>query len=292
MPPKGLSTSAGRRIADLAPDLRRRLSAGEHETRTWTEWMAVDTASLARAVATELQDGPVASALSDVAARLSGKGVLARLSLVGLAVSYALPDLSGPSFEHLARHRSDAVRQWGAYVVGDPSRPLPLGERLRLMAPFAADPHMSVRECAWMAFRPFLLARLDEAIGALFPLAGDQDPRLRRFAIEVSRPRSVWGTHCATLKASPGVARPLIEKVRSDPSRYVQLAAGNWINDASKTRPDWALALCAEWSQDATERTNAIMRRGLRTIRSGGVRSGLSPEQGIIPGLREVTRGG
>jgi 3-methyladenine DNA glycosylase AlkC len=125
---------------------------------------------------------------------------------------------------------------------------------------------MSVREAAWMAFRPYLQFELGGAIKLLEKTAGKADPRLRRFAVEVTRPRSVWGAHIEALKREPEIATVILERVKSDPSRYVQLAAGNWLNDASKTRPEWVLEICDRWGRVPNKHTLRIVKRGLRTL--------------------------
>jgi 3-methyladenine DNA glycosylase AlkC len=125
---------------------------------------------------------------------------------------------------------------------------------------------MSVRECAWMAFRPHLSEHLAMGLKLLERITRSENPNERRFAIEVSRPRSVWGRHISALKQEPELALSLLSNVREDSSRYVRLAAGNWLNDASKSRPDWVLKLCSAWLQGDNEYTKAIVRRGLRTL--------------------------
>ncbi len=119
-----------------------------------------------------------------------------------------------------------------------------------------------------MAFRPYVQADLGRALDLLTDVAGHSDFAKRRFAVEVTRPRSVWGEHIRRLKQEPELAAGLLQKVQSDPAKYVQLAVGNWVNDASKSRPDWALQICAEWMQSSDPSTRKIVRRGLRTLRS------------------------
>lgn len=265
---KADSRELGRRICDLSPELVSALSTGARETTTWTEWMAVDTAQLAYTVAGELPAGRLRERLNVVARDLTGKGILDRLNIVGRTIAGAMGDVGSPSFQHLATHSSDVVRQWCAYAVNYLWPPGSLEGPLMATLPFAADPHMSVRECAWMAFRPRLLARLEEGLRLLTEVAGSNEPRIRRFAVEVSRPRSVWGRHCAALKMDPTLGRPLLEVVRAESNRYTQLAVGNWLNDASKSRPDWVQAICNEWSCDGDQGTNWMVKRGLRTLRS------------------------
>jgi 3-methyladenine DNA glycosylase AlkC len=258
----------GRRISDLPPDLVVSLSMGERETATWTEWMAVDTGQLTVTVAGELPLGRLRQALVAVSPDLAGKGILDRLKLVGQVVACAVDDFDDPGFRHLASHRSDAVRQWCAYAASNHRRVRSLASLLTATLPFAADSHMSVRECAWMAFRPRLIAHLNEGLHLLTEVAQSPDPRVRRFAVESSRPRSVWGQHCTVLKAHPELGRPILEVVRAESNRYTQLSVGHWLNDASKSRPDWVQGLSDEWSRDGNMGTNWMARRGLRTLRS------------------------
>ena len=87
---------------------------------------------------------------------------------------------------------------------------------------------MSVRECAWDSFRPWLARDLERA-------------------------------------------RRLLDPVRSDPSDYVRRSVGNWLNDASKSRPEWVRSLAAEWRRASkTAETAWIVRHALRTLRKGG----------------------
>jgi 3-methyladenine DNA glycosylase AlkC len=135
------------------------------------------------------------------------------------------------------------------------------------MLDFASDVNMTVRECAWMAFRPYVIGDLKSMMRLLGKAALDPDANIRRFAIETSRPRSVWGAHIQELKADPRLGLELVESVRADPSRYVQKSVGNWLNDASKTQPDWVLETCARWSTESKcKETHYIISRALRTI--------------------------
>jgi 3-methyladenine DNA glycosylase AlkC len=259
-------SGGGRRLSDMPQRLVEALSSGKQSTKTWTEWMAVDTGRLAKAVASDLPASAVRDALYEASARVKGKGILARLATMGSTIASCTSGPSDTMFQRIAEHPSDCVRQWCAYAVNAPLHRLSLRERLYATIRFAADDNMTVRECAWMAFRPHLLVRLPEALRLLTPLAEDPDPRIRRFAVEVCRPRSVWGQHSTILKAHPEYARELLDRVRQEPMRYPQLAVGNWLNDASKSRPDWVLALCKEWTAQQNPATTSIIRRGLRSL--------------------------
>jgi 3-methyladenine DNA glycosylase AlkC len=166
----------------------------------------------------------------------------------------------------LATHPSDVARCWATQWVMLSGLPLPA--QLHAVRRFAADPHFGVREMAWMAVRDATIASLDEALALLQPWALDPDPNIRRFASELTRPRGVWCAQIERLKAEPWVALPLLEPLRADPSRYVQNSVANWLNDASRTRPEWVEDTCARWLDEnkGVPQTAYIARRALRTL--------------------------
>ena len=48
----------------------------------------------------------------------------------------------------------------------------------------------------------------------------------------------------------------------------MQNAVANWLNDASKSRPELVIALTERWSAESpTKATAYIVRRALRTLR-------------------------
>lgn len=169
-----------------------------------------------------------------------------------------------------AAHRSDTVRGWGAMAVAaQPSTTIDAA--LARLRRFADDEHFAVREWAWLALRPAVVADCAGAIAALELWTGDPSANIRRFASEATRPRGVWSVHLPELKQHPETAQELLGALRSDPSRYVQDSVANWLNDASRTRPDWTQAICTTWLQDSpTTATERICHRACRTLRRIG----------------------
>jgi 3-methyladenine DNA glycosylase AlkC len=201
--------------------------------------------------------------LADEADRLRSGGLVTKMRAGGQLLFEAL---GREAWTTPKASESDSVRGWGAMAIGS-AADLDLDERLRLMRPYADDAHFAVREWAWLSLRPHVAMSPEAAVRKLGPWTGEKSERLRRFATEASRPRGVWSQHIAILKAEPELGLPLLLPLKSDPSRYVQDSVANWLNDASKSRPEWVKAVCESWLAEASDaRTERICRRGMRSI--------------------------
>jgi len=245
-------------MAEIPPDVLDGLNRGELETRTLVESLAIDFAALMRAA---LPGMPRAVAARMQAAR--DLGFTQRMSAAGRL----LLDHLGPSgYLALARHRSDTVRAWAAYLLAA-SPDFSLGEQLQLIRILANDRHMGVRECAWLALRPGIAANIELAIDLLEAWTVSASPFLRRFASEATRPRGVWCRKIDALVRRPAMGLLVLEPLRADPHPYVQDSVANWLNDAAKSRPDWVRATCARWQRESpTPATVRICRRALRSL--------------------------
>lgn len=259
------------RMRDIPAPLREKLNTGAEETRTLAEWLVIDIRVLARSVVPLLPKA-VAGEFVAAADELASLGVTQRSKGMGAALHRALSgcDNSNTVFERFATHRADMVRTWAGYsVMADGKLKLPA--RLKIGRRFAADPHMAVRECAWDSIRPALVAELDRAIELLEKWVRDPDAGVRRCAIEATRPRGVWCSHFEALKKDPSPALPLLEAVRNDASRYVTRSCANWLNDASKTRPDWVTQVTTRWLKESpTRQTQWLVNHARRTMRKKG----------------------
>jgi 3-methyladenine DNA glycosylase AlkC len=108
---------------------------------------------------------------------------------------------------------------------------------------------------------------LTESIKILTKWSQSADENVRRFASESTRPRGVWCAHIEILKQNPALALPILENLKADSAKYVQDSVGNWLNDASKTQPDFVQHLCAKWTLESPAKsTEYIVKKALRTL--------------------------
>jgi 3-methyladenine DNA glycosylase AlkC len=263
-------------MSEIPSDVLRGLNEGRLETVTLVEWLAMDGRVLLRHALEDIGfRGDAAALLTEVEA-LRSEGVARRVRGTAAAIhaAFARRRDGRRLFEALAAHPSDMARTWAAYAAAMEPHPR-LRDLLAALRRFAADRSMAVRESAWDALRPHLVRDLDAAFRALRSWVRDGDPSVRRCAVEATRPRGVWCAHIESLKRDPEPGLVLLEHVRADPSDYVRRSAANWINDASKSRPDWARAVCKRWLAESPEaETRWIVNHALRTLRkrSGGGR--------------------
>lgn len=245
----------GNRAQDITPEVRDGLDRGVLEAATLTEALSVDFPTLLRNTV------PAAGVAADTIDPQAG--ITRRMSH---AARIILDHVGVPAFNQLATHSSDTVRGWAAYLLAiTPDVDLPT--RLSTVRPLADDSHFAVREWAWLALRPEVADDIRVAIDLLTAWTSEPSANLRRFAVEITRPRGVWARHIRELAQQPDLGLPLLEPLHADPSRYVQDSVANWINDAAKTSPDWAVATCDRWlNSNPSTATQRICNRALRSL--------------------------
>jgi len=250
--------TGARRMSDIPPAVRSQINHGELETRTLAETLSVDFAVLMRSAFPQLSRS-ITTAMRAAAAQ----GITQRMVIAGRLL---FQHFGAAGYLRLAHHRSDTVRGWSAYLLAA-SPDFSLGERLQLTRPLANDHNSGVREWAWLALRPHVSANVDLAIDLLEPWTVSTSPFLRRFAAEATRPRGVWSTHIESLVRMPEMGLPILEPLRADPHQYVQDSVSNWLNDASRSRPEFVRGLCIRWREEsASPATERICRRALRSL--------------------------
>jgi len=277
------------RRSDVPPDVLRALTEGRIESITLSEFLAIDLEQLWKNVFPTLGLKKELGEILHEYQSFQEEGIKRKFHGIGEILHRVLKNPSNRNrvILNLSKHSSDLIRAVAAYtLMADPS--IPFKKRLRLVRPFATDRNMNVRETAWDSFRTYLIQDLEKGLPLLQEWVKDRDPNIRRCAVEGSRPRGVWATHINALKQNPEIGVSLLEPVKGDPSRYVQNAVGNWLNDASKLNPSWVQKLGRKWlTESPTPETQYIVNRGLRTIRKtkqDGARKPQPKKRGVKPG--------
>ncbi|MEO0469245.1 MAG: DNA alkylation repair protein [Bacteroidota bacterium] len=265
-----LNRKGPRKPAETDPEVLQLLNQGELETVNLSEWLAVNQVQLIKHCFPAIGlEAVIPDCVASIAA-LKKASAMNMIKAVGEQVFRyaAAEEKTEEVFEKLAHHLSDTVRCYACYLKGLDGQ-LRLQEKLDQSKKLIADHHFGVREVVWMALRPVIDAELDEAIQILSRWTSDPDENVRRFITESTRPRGVWCKHIDRLKETPGIALPLLHPLRHDPSVYVQNSLGNWLNDASKTQPEFVIDLCNQWQSEASKATLKIIKRARRTIDKG-----------------------
>jgi 3-methyladenine DNA glycosylase AlkC len=244
--------------AAIPQETLRALNQGSLATATLAEGLAIDFAALLRAAVPGIAEPAVAEMKAAASA-----GITRRMAL---AADLLLAHGGTGTAAALAGHSSDTVRGWVAFMLARLPG-LDLGARIAATRVLADDTHFGVREWAWLALRPHVVAEPAAAIALLRPWTGEASANLRRFAVEATRPRGVWAPHIPALRQDPDAGLALLEPLRADAATYVQDAVANWINDAAKDRPEWARQLCGRWrAESAVPATLRICARALRSL--------------------------
>lgn len=257
-------------MKDIPDDILRQLNNGKLESANAVEWFAIDRRKLLETVLSENN-------------RIEYfKPILKCVNSLEKQTANTLNETIGEELLHqskiyddnnlisiIANHDSDVVRSWGAFMVGKDVA-LSLNEKFQGMQPFASDQHFNVREEAWVALRMSVIENLEESLKILSTWVKNEDENIRRFASELTRPRGVWCKHIETLKEKPELALSIIEPLKIDESLYVRNSVGNWLNDASKTQPEFVIDLCKQWGlENERDETRYIIKKAMRTINKG-----------------------
>ncbi len=227
------------------------LNTGQVESRNLMEFLSLDMELILKNNLPNFNYPKLATKL----------GVIKKLEHIALSVN---DQFGFKGFEQFSSHKSDLIRSLSCYLLAQ--QPLSFKDKLNLMIKLADDHNSGVREWAWLAIRPDFAQNVLENILYLIEFTS-QSPNIRRFVSELSRPRGVWCKHIVELKEEPWLGLQIIEPLKSDESKYVQLSVGNWLNDASKTQASWVKKICRQWQvKSTTNHTYNICKRAQRTI--------------------------
>jgi len=252
---------------EVPKEVKTLLNQGKIETANLVEVLVIDQEELLKNVLIDLESEQYLDSCKNEINAMKKKTYPQFMTTIGKTLLNKSKENNDQElFKNLSNHTSDIVRSWACYLIGF-NKDLTLAEKFEAIKPFANDEHFSAREEAWFVMREDISNNLKESIAILSKWTKEKDPNLRRFASEATRPRGVWTKHIIELKKSPELALSILEPLKSDKEKYVQDSVGNWLNDASKSKPNWVENLCKNWIETSpTKETEKIVKRGLRTI--------------------------
>jgi 3-methyladenine DNA glycosylase AlkC len=254
-------------VKDIPPEILIQLNSGEIETANLMEWLAIDQSMLLINFLEKNQNKKYFENALESINSLKKKTV----NTINKAIGESIYQQAQLFKDHkiiplMQKHPADMVRCWSVYatVKADSFSMAKLLERIQ---PFADDSHFGVREISWLAVRSMISEHLEESISILKNWSLSSQENSRRFASEATRPRGVWCAHIEALKKNPELAISILEPLKADCSQYVRDSVGNWLNDASKSNPDFVINLCRKWGEESpTKETQYIVKKSLRTI--------------------------
>jgi 3-methyladenine DNA glycosylase AlkC len=252
-------------IATIPPAILTQLNNGDIETANLVEWLAIHQATLLTNVLNQLKRKNYVASILKAVDGLTKQTVNTLNQTIGQGLLAFCKD-DKELLPILSTHTADMVRCWATHVIGGNPK-LTIKQKLQQIQPFAADQHFGVREIAWLAVRPSIAINLEESIAILATWTTHKNDGIRRFTSEATRPRGVWCEHIDALKENPTIALPILTALKNDEAKYVQDSVGNWLNDASKTQPQFVTQLCKKWEKESnTKNTTYIIKKALRTL--------------------------
>ncbi|MBF7091583.1 DNA alkylation repair protein [Flavobacterium sp. ALJ2] len=262
-----IKRKGARSTKDIPVAILEKLNKGEIETANLVEWLAIDQKLLLKNFLLQTDRSCYLDIIITNIDSLKKQTVNTINETIGTSLfKLAKQENDTEIFALLSTHKSDLVRCWATYTIGKNTE-LSINEMLDQIQFFAADKHFGVREICWLAVRPFIAKNLNESLTILSEWTKHSDENIRRFASEATRPRGVWCEHLEELKQNPRLGLIILESLKSDCAKYVQDSVGNWLNDASKTNPEFVIEICKNWKEiSPTKATAYIIKKALRTI--------------------------
>lgn len=259
-----LGRKGPRSSKDLDPEVLEFLNEGMTETRNLIEWLAVDQQVLLGLTLNQIGNHNWYPTFVEAISQLKKPTANSLTRVIGETLGIQTQDEN--IYEKLRNHTSDVVRCWACWAQSlhhDDTADL-----LDAMKVYAADSHFGVREVVIFATKERLIDDLDTAIKILSGWTTSDDENVRRYAVEVLRPVGVWTKKIANFQDDPSKGLPVIEPLKEDASKYVRDSVANWINDAAKSKPDWAKNLITDWTSKSDNKETAyIAKRGLRSLK-------------------------
>jgi 3-methyladenine DNA glycosylase AlkC len=124
--------------------------------------------------------------------------------------------------------------------------------------------------------RPFLVQAQKDTLEIVCEWAHDQSLHVRRLASEGTRSRLPWGTHLKTFQRNPSLALSVIERLKTDESRYVQVSVANNLADIIKDDEEFGLNVAERWAATEHPVTLRIVSHAVRFPATKGLKRAIA----------------
>lgn len=131
----------------------------------------------------------------------------------------------------------------------------------------AAMVEITMRSTAEFCVRPFFVRYPRQVLAFLKGLRTHENPHVRRWVSEGSRPRLPWGLRLHAFVKDPTPVLALITPLRNDPSPYVRTSVANHLNDIAKDHPNIVVETVREWlNEPGNPHAPWVAKRALRQL--------------------------
>lgn len=127
---------------------------------------------------------------------------------------------------------------------------------------------LTTRFSAEFAVRPYLAGSPEIVWPLLESWADHDDPNVRRWVSEGTRPRLPWGMQLTASIADPSRGLALLDRLVDDPSPYVRRSVANHLGDVAKDHPELAVDTGQRWLVVPSRRR--LVQHALRTLLKRG----------------------
>jgi hypothetical protein len=183
---------------EVPEEVQTLLNKGKIETVNLVETLVVNQEKLFKNVLIDLKSEQYIKSCENEINSLKKKTYPQYTSTIGKTLQRLSKENNDSElFKNFSKHKSDIVRSWACFFIGFDDD-LTLARKFESIKPFANDKHINVREESWSVMRESISNNLEESIAILSEWCKKEEPNLRRFASESTRPRGVWTKHILT----------------------------------------------------------------------------------------------
>jgi 3-methyladenine DNA glycosylase AlkC len=129
--------------------------------------------------------------------------------------------------------------------------------------------HFTQHSSSEFAVRQFILRYPNETMKRMRTWTDSPSEHTRRLASEGCRPRLPWAVALPQFKKDPTPVLEILERLKEDPSRYVQKSVANNLNDISKDNPNKLKAVAKVWLGESKSQ-DWIIKHACRTLLKAG----------------------